>query len=385
MIFPYATDAPVYHWPYGTIGLIAANFLVFFAAAFGLLPQEMLVLEYGALKPAQWIGSVFMHAGLGHLLGNMIFLWVFGLIVEGKLGPARFLACYLGLGVAQSMLEQLAMLWWSGAPAGSLGASAALYALLAIATVWSPANNINFFYWLFFFLVGTVDVPIGVAAGLYVGFDLLIAFLTGDPTSLLQISGAALGFPVGVALLRRGVVDCEGWDLFSRLGNTKRARDKKRADEEAEAEERRRLFDTKQIEHLRGAQQQFQEYVNEGNSLAAWRLYTKMAGVREGLALEATHLAAMIKGLHAEQKWRESAPLMADLIERSPTHSDGVRLKLAQICVVELGRPGRALELIAALDAGNLDEAHRGLAKKIVARARQMQAEGHVELDDGGW
>lgn len=386
MFFPYATDAPVYYWPYGTIGLIVVNTLAFFFVEFGVLPIDgPWILWYGELNPAQWLGSAFMHAGLGHLLGNMIFLWVFGLVVEGKLGPAKFLVVYLALGVTQSMLEQLVMLWWSGPPSGSLGASSAIYAIMAMAAVWAPANNINFFYWLFLILAGTVEIPVATVAALYVGYDLLMAILSGNPTSLLHISGAALGFPVGVVLLRKGMVDCEGWDLFSRMGQTKRGKAKKLAEEEVETERRRELRETKQLAHLAGAQEQLDAYVKAGNGLAAWRLYTKMAGVHGGLVLEPAHLAAMIKGLHSERMWRESAPLMADLIDRAPGHADGVRLKLAQICVVELDRPGRALELLSATNTAQLTDPQRGLAKKIAARARQMQAAGEVELDDGAW
>src|SRR5687768_4391877 len=152
MLIPYSTDAPIYYWPFATVGLIAANVLIFFGVAFGNLgPVEDWVLTYGdGLHPDDWFRGMFMHGGLGHLIGNMLFLWVFGLVVEGKLGWWKFLCCYLAIGVTQSMIEQIVMLGYSGEVPGSVGASAAIFGLIAIATVWAPLNEISFL-WMFYF------------------------------------------------------------------------------------------------------------------------------------------------------------------------------------------------------------------------------------------
>ena len=60
-----------------------------------------LVLGDG-LHPLQWVTNNFMHSGFFHLAGNMIFLWTFGLVVEGKLGWWRVLARVLGLAAGES-------------------------------------------------------------------------------------------------------------------------------------------------------------------------------------------------------------------------------------------------------------------------------------------
>jgi hypothetical protein len=76
---------------------------------------------------------------------------------------------------------------------------------------------------------------------------------------------------------------------------------------------------------------------------------------------------------------------MAELVERFPAGADAVRIKLAQICVVELNRPGKALELLSELDAASLPNEHVMLARKIRTKARQMQSEGVLELDSEDW
>ena len=114
MIIPWKTDAPIYHWPFATVGLIAANVLAFLGLRQSAGPEALtpwiLALRRRAASAAMADSSIFAHAGFMHLIGNMIFLWAYGIIVEGKLGWWRFLAVYLSIGVAHSALEQVVML-----------------------------------------------------------------------------------------------------------------------------------------------------------------------------------------------------------------------------------------------------------------------------------
>lgn len=392
MFFPYSTDAPVYYWPFATVGLIVANVLAFLAVDSGALPLEPWLLQYGqGLHPEQWILSPFMHAGWGHLIGNMIFLWVFGLVVEGKLGPAKFLPIYLLMATAQSALEQVVMLGASGG--GSLGASSAIYGLMAIAAVWAPENSIQFFYWVAVYM-GTVDIPILGVAALYIGLDLAVAGLwtgvmgQGITSGLLHIMGAAVGLPLGVILLKRGVVDCEGWDFFSRYFGEAKPKVKAKstteiAKENAAAAERTAKAAEKHAGAQQGAKEQIAAYLKAGNPVAAALLYGKLRGT--GLRLEPAALHRIATGLQAAGRWRELAPILSELIEAAPQSADPLRLTLAHVCVTKLDRPGRALELLANVNSERLTDKQRAAAKQVLSGARAMQAEGVVELDDGGW
>lgn len=112
-MIPLGTDAPIYHYPFVTVALIVANVIAFASTGAGMNMDsaQQYVLSHGdGLQPTQWVTSNFIHGGFGHLIGNMIFLWGFGLLVEGKLGWWKFLLVYLGIGVAQCSLEQTFML-----------------------------------------------------------------------------------------------------------------------------------------------------------------------------------------------------------------------------------------------------------------------------------
>ena len=119
------------------------NTVVFFAVV-GMAPDmatvevvQPYILEYGnGLQPHQWLTANFLHADIVHLVGNMLALWGFGLIVEGKIGWWRFLTIYLGMGIGQCMLEQ--MFVPSSLAIGSLGASGVIFGLMAMSLLWAP-------------------------------------------------------------------------------------------------------------------------------------------------------------------------------------------------------------------------------------------------------
>jgi hypothetical protein len=229
-------------------------------------------------------------------------------------------------------------------------------------------------------------VSIAILAAFYAGWELLMLFLSGGAggSSWLHLGGFALGFPLGVVLLKRNVVDCEGWDMFhvwrGYYGSFKK--EPEPAEVFAKVDERRQTRDEKL---LSDAKQQFRLYLQQGNPLAAMRLYEKMQDVRRGLTLERHELLAIIQALHAAKRWPDSAPYMAEFIVRFPAQADAMRVKLAQICVVELQRPGKALELLAGVNQAKLPEQHATLVKRITAKAHALEAEGVVELDVETW
>ncbi|WP_010585453.1 rhomboid family intramembrane serine protease [Schlesneria paludicola] len=110
MIIPYSTDAPIYHFPWMTIVLIVVNGVTFAITAMGFQSQGWLLTYGNGLHPLEWVAYNFLHFGPFHLVGNIFFLWAFGIVVEGKLGWWKYLLLYLGIGVLGGVLIQTAML-----------------------------------------------------------------------------------------------------------------------------------------------------------------------------------------------------------------------------------------------------------------------------------
>ena len=393
MLLPLSSDAPIYHWPFATVGVIVANVVAFVAVWPQLLAEDpaavdMWLLVHGdGLRPAQWITSMFMHAEPLHLIGNMLFLWIFGLIVEGKIGWWRFLLLYLGIGVTQSACEQTIMLGMSEIEY-SLGASSAIYGLMAVTLVWAPRNEITcvYFFLLFFrVFAGSVDISVLLFACIYMAFDFLDVALNWTlhgsvlSTGWLHITGALVGLPVGIAMVKLKWVDCEGWDIFHVWNDDLPTAEPDYSKIDAEVQRKKQA---KEQRHLDAAKQQFDNYLAGGNVRAAVALYGKMLQVGDGMRLDRDDLVAVVKGLHQQQEWAASAAFMQELISRFPEGADPARIKLAQICVTELQKPARALELLDEVDFAAQTDDKRTLAKKIARRAKQLQADGVYELED---
>ena len=140
------------------------------------------------------LSSMFMHADLLHLGGNMVFLWVFGDNVEHRAGRILFLVAYLGAGLVGS----LAQIWSSAdSPIPTLGASGAISGVLGAYIVLFPGNRVTVF--MFRFLM---QVPALVAIGIWIAFQLFANFSTapgaGGVAYLAHIGGFAAGVVAGL-------------------------------------------------------------------------------------------------------------------------------------------------------------------------------------------
>jgi len=404
MIIPWSTDAPIYHWPIATAGLIAANVLAFIALGDGT-PEaiEAWSLAYGSgLHPLQWVSSIFVHAGFMHLIGNMIFLWSFGIVVEGKLGWWKFLAVYLGIGVLQSALEQLAML---GASEGySCGASAAIFGLMAICMVWAPKNEMSCVL-LLGFRVRTFDMPILALALLFLAFEVVEAVFWGVAlpgfgghrvaTAILHLSGGLIGFGAGVGMLKAGLVDCENWDLFAMLSNRlgvteeqarhRASRSLTRPEPDRESPARGEGPRKTAEERAAAEEDRMRRRIEEGDSAGALASYQKAIKFHPGWNPPEADRLALIKALHVERAWEASIPPMEDYLRDFPERSSRMRLKLAQILIHEQRRPIQGAKVLAEIPAGSLPEALETVRSQLVAEAARLSEEGVLELEGEAW
>ena len=184
MIIPYTTDAPLYHWPIATVSIIVINVVTFFATVFRVMlghleldDIEWLVLQFDQINPLQWITAQFMHGDLMHLMGNMFFLFAFGLIVEGKIGNFRFVLLYLFIALIDGALVQIPM-YLLGGEGAALGASGVIFGLMVIAVIWAPENELDCFYWIMFY-AGTFEARVITFGGWYIAVNILLAAITG--------------------------------------------------------------------------------------------------------------------------------------------------------------------------------------------------------------
>lgn len=222
-MIPIKDDNPTYTTPYVVYILIAINVLVFIYDRiyahgpvgalwnYSMIPAEI-VYGNGSPTPVQlaqnvvqfhnhpnpaWITiftSMFLHGGIIHLGGNMLYLWIFGHRVEDVLGHIKFLSFYL-IGGVIAAATHIASDPTSIIP--TVGASGAIAAILGAYIVLYPGSRIWCLVW-FFYYATTVAVP----AVFVLGFWLLLQIInvhggmtpTGGVAYWAHIGGFAAGF-----------------------------------------------------------------------------------------------------------------------------------------------------------------------------------------------
>ncbi len=177
MLLPIGDDrSSGRHKPVFTVLLLLINCFVFWQEL--MLDEEelyRLFYSYGAVPQRILQGqslhtlltSIFLHGGWMHLIGNMLFLWIFADNIEASIGNFRFLLFYLA-GGAFSVLVHTIVLQDSAIPC--IGASGAISATLGAYLVMFPAARIRVFFFLFFFRV---------SAFVFLGFWILQQVLDG--------------------------------------------------------------------------------------------------------------------------------------------------------------------------------------------------------------
>jgi len=150
--------------------------------------------------------SMFMHGGLLHVLGNMLYLWVFGDNVEDAMGPARFLVFYLLCG-AVAGLSQLALDTRSAVPL--VGASGAIAGVLGAYLMLYPRSRILTVIPIFFF-IRLISIPAVIVLGIWfllqvVNSAAAIGSSGGGVAWFAHIGGFAAGMALVALFRRRGV------------------------------------------------------------------------------------------------------------------------------------------------------------------------------------
>ncbi|MEQ1505515.1 MAG: rhomboid family intramembrane serine protease [Myxococcota bacterium] len=150
----------------------------------------------GAPSALDLFTAMFLHANLAHLVGNMLFLWIYGDNVEHRVGRLPFLAGYLATGAAAT----LAFAAIAADPLiPMIGASGAISGVLGAYFVMFPRNRVKLFVFLFPFVLDVWLVPAPLVLGIYVVIDNLLPLFFGAGSGVAY--GAHLGgFVAGLAL-----------------------------------------------------------------------------------------------------------------------------------------------------------------------------------------
>jgi membrane associated rhomboid family serine protease len=234
-MIPFSDGIPARRFPVVNVTLVVVNFAVFL---FYELPNRDAAISQASFYPCDitnachlgipwgvsWITSMFMHVSWYHILGNMLFLVIFGKNVEDSFGRLGYLAFYLGGGFAATVSQTAVTLLFGTATdalEANLGASGAIAAVLGAFIVLDPRSRI-------FALIGWIPVrlPAWFFLGLWFLFQLFagnFALVHPDKTGgsgvafFAHVGGFVFGVVVALILTRAGKITA-GVDNRAQVG-----------------------------------------------------------------------------------------------------------------------------------------------------------------------
>eukprot|EP00913_Durusdinium_trenchii_P006077 g5689.t1 len=323
----------------------------------------------------QWWGlvtSLLLHSpdSLLHLIGNMLFLWVFGPSVEDRFGRFGFLGLYLLGGIASGGLHAA----FDANPA--IGASGAIAGVEGAFLVLFPRTRIKCF-WIF--TISVVLVPAWWFIGLAMAWDLLShAFRTSDNIArLAHLGGYGFGFGLSMLLLWAKVFPRETYDLFTIFKQAQRRRAFRAAGAMAPASGpaaamARQSARNERSDALAGARAEVSAAVSSGDldeAATKYRSLVETYGDQPGaatLARDAQYkLAAHLVGAG---DYEGAAAAYERFIEAYPVDREiePIRLMLGRLHGRYLGQRDRALELLTGVLEGSHSEELRELAREEI-------------------
>ncbi|WP_226779282.1 rhomboid family intramembrane serine protease [Oceaniglobus trochenteri] len=202
-MFPIRDHNPSRGTPFVTYALIAANIAVYLVTV-ALFSSEMIpsqVYAHWALIPANsdpltYITSQFLHDGLLHLGGNMLFLWIYGDNLEDEMGHMPFLGFYLAGGVAAGLAQMLAD---PGSPIPMVGASGAIAAVMGGYLLLFPKAKVDVLI-IFVVFFRIFPVPAWIVLGIWFVLQMVSGVGTPSDQGGVAYWAHAGGFIAGLAL-----------------------------------------------------------------------------------------------------------------------------------------------------------------------------------------
>ncbi len=203
-------------FPVVTVSIIAVNLAIFlfsntlspgelqqFVTVFGIVPALQIQMFLQApLALDTWmpmVTSMFIHGGWFHVLGNMLYLWVFGDNVEDVLGRGRFLLFYLLVGFAGGMAHIISA---PGSLIPTIGASGAVAGVLGAYFITFPGSRVLALVPIFIFIT-FVELPAVLFLFLWIGLQLLYGLLaTTGPANMVAWWAHIGGFAAGMLLMK---------------------------------------------------------------------------------------------------------------------------------------------------------------------------------------
>jgi len=382
-MIPIRSDYRRKHTPWMNYALIASNVLLFLYGYHGATPEglqriDAMMLQPQGLQLHQFFSCVFLHAGWEHLLGNMIFLWVFGNAINDKFGSVGYLAFYLAGGIVASA----GYLLLSG-NAPCLGASGAISAVSGAYLVLLPRTRITVL--IFFIFITFTEISAMFFILLHLVIDAFMTFqgmagqASGGVAYAAHLSGYVFGILVASLLLAVRLLPRDAYDLFHHLRDARRRAKYQRLVSKgydpfsAQRSRRRPSVKSAVPTAEQSLRSQISQAAAEGDLPAAARMYGQLAQDGNPPVLPLQRLLDVANQLMSGQRHAEAASAYECFVENYGNYENigDVYLLLGLLYARYLHLPQQARQRLNEALETLVEPSKRDLVKDLLQSLRE--------------
>jgi membrane associated rhomboid family serine protease len=386
MLLPIRTNIEPNRVPYTNYALIAVNVIIFLITYTGgeqnLRPWAsgfMLTPAYPFLW--QFITYAFLHGNVGHIFGNMYFLYIFGNNVNDRLGNLGYLCFYLAGAIFSAIGHILAAsLHGSGIATPVLGASGAIAAVTGAYLVLFPQTLITIIYW--FFIIGTMEIPaIFLIMFKMIFIDNIIVRSTSNVAYDAHLAGYAFGILSILLFLIIRIIPGDQFDLWAMLTRWNKRREYRSAVSEDDGPFPVRLSRRIKVKDVTSETQQKAEdasvaikrqiynLLNQGNLASAAQLYVDSQSKLIG-ALPKQTMLDIANQLMSAGQWQQAAEAYEKFLSLygSYEHTEQVQLMLGIIYARYIINKEKAVDYLKKAAAKLSDDGQKKMCESEIRK-----------------
>ena len=348
MFIPIRTETSVHRAPSVNFGLIIVNMIIFIWFDVSPTKSGMAFKDAHFILNGEWPSVYqlftyqFAHADIWHLVGNMLFLWVFGNAVNSKLGNLPYLLFYLSGGAFAAIV-----FGWNST-SSLLGASGSIAAVTTAYLALFPRSHVTVL--VVFFIIRFFEIP----ATIFIGFkiilwdNILAPQLAAGPGEVIDqvaysahLAGYVFGLIIPLLMLRLRVIPRDQFDMLALLKRWHQRREFAAAMARPEARARAKYGRVARIELIKSENSHspqtseraelrtsISQHIRQGNINEAVSGYEKLIGIDETECLPADQQIVVARNYYATSRFPQAAAAFERFINNYKTHSEANEIRL---------------------------------------------------------
>ncbi|PCJ57024.1 MAG: hypothetical protein COA79_16985 [Planctomycetota bacterium] len=364
-MIPIRTNAPLNYKPYLTYILILINWIVCICQP-NIYSGELIdymnhyAVVYGdSLIPYRWVTACFVEINGFVLIVELFFLFIVGALVEGKVGYKKFLILYFGIGVFVNFSMQL--INFGSDNGGFYGIFGILISLTTIAYIWAPEDEFVFFEYN-----GFREIKIKYFVNTMVLGVFILWVISGSADYIVAgIVGGVVGLLVGSYMVKKQLVDCDEWDIFS-------VRRRHRDPSFMPISKKEKVIKKNIEEELKGevAINSINDAIEKCDFSEAMSVWMKNPFIQKN---ENVNCMSLIDLAIGNKAWEEAIQLVYTAVNNKVVNVDLALLRSAYVYITHFQQPDEALKVLKLIRCNKLVSEEKEEYEFLLQKAKELK------------